>query len=154
MTPSIRSRRRLVTTDPGWSDLGSTDVVGMALLAPAMIGLALVILFLGRGVDSRATTHGAAESAAHAAARARSAPAAVAAARQVGTAMLRDARTCADPVVSVDVGDFRPGGVVSVTVRCRTSDAGLELVATGRGWRASATAAAVVDRYRSAEAGP
>jgi len=53
------------------SDDGSSDALGLALIAPAAIGLALVILFLGRGVDSRATVQSAAESAAQAAAQER-----------------------------------------------------------------------------------
>ena len=50
-------------------DRGSTDALGLALLVPAALGLAVVIIFLGRGVDSRATVQSAAESAAQAAAQ-------------------------------------------------------------------------------------
>lgn len=135
-------------------ETGASDAVGVALIAPAMMGLALVILFLGRGVDSRATVHGAAESAAQAAARERTPGAAVAAAQRVGSAMLIDATTCASPQVKVDVSDFRPGGVVAVTVGCTASTAGIEVVAPRRTMRASATAHAVVDRFRGIGDGP
>jgi Flp pilus assembly protein TadG len=132
----------------GGGESGATDALGIALLAPAMIGLALVIVFLGRSVDGRATVHGAAESAAQAAARERTPAGAVAAARRVGSTMLVDDRSCAAPLVAVDVSDFRPGGVVAVTVRCSTSTAGVEVVAPRRTMRSSATAYAVVDRFR------
>mgnify|MGYP001815254607 CR=1 FL=1 len=126
---------------------GAADAVGMALIAPAMIGLALVIMFLGRGVDGRATVHGAAESAAQAAARERSPAAASSAAQRVGNAMLVDDKSCASPQFSVDVSGFAPGGVVAVTVSCTTSTAGLEIVAS-RGHTYSATAYATIDRFR------
>lgn len=128
---------------------GSADAVGMALIAPAMVGLALVIMFLGRGVDGRATVHGAAESAAQAAARERSPAAALRAARRVGSAMLVDDQSCASPLFDVDVSGFAPGGIVAVTVSCTSSTAGLELVA-GTGHTYSATAHATIDRFRGA----
>ena len=115
-------------------DRGSADALGLALLAPAAIGLAVVIVFLGRGVDSRATVQGAAEAAAQAAARERSPVAAVAAAQQVGAAMLVDRSSCSSPQVFVDTSAFGPGGQVAVTVSCTVSSDGLEsgnsLVAT------------------------
>ena len=128
---------------------GSADALGMALIAPAMVGLALVIMFLGRGVDGRATVHGAAESAAQAAARERSPAAALRAARRVGSAMLVDEQSCASPLFDVDVSGFAPGGIVAVTVSCTSSTAGLELVA-GTGHTYSATAHATIDRFRGA----
>ena len=97
-------------------DRGSADALGLALLAPAAIGLALVIVFLGRGVDSRATVQSAAEAAAQAAAQERSPAAAVAAAQQVGAAMLVDPSSCSSPHVFVDTSAFEPGGQVAVTV--------------------------------------
>lgn len=132
-------------------DRGSSDALGMALIAPAMIGLALVVVFLGRGVDSRATVHGAAESAAQAAARERSPAEATAAARAIGASMLVDRTSCATPQVSVDVSDFRPGGIVAVTVVCSVAKDGLELIAPFPDVRSAATAYATIDPYRSAE---
>jgi Flp pilus assembly protein TadG len=125
----------------------------MAMIAPAMIGLALVIMFLGRGVDGRATVHGAAESAAQAAARERTAGAAIRAAERIGSAMLVDDTSCASPRFRVDVSDFTPGGVVGVTVSCRSSTAGVELVAR-RGHTYSATAFAAIDTFRATGDGP
>lgn len=137
----------------GDGESGAVDALGMALIAPAMIGLALVIVFLGRGVDARATVHGAAESAAQAAARERTPAAAADAARRVGAAMLVDTASCTSPQVHVDLTGFAPGGVVAVTVRCRSGTDGVELVSR-RGHTYSTTAYAIVDRFRSAEAAP
>ncbi len=120
----------------------------MALIAPAAIALALVILFLGRAVDGRATVQSAAESAAQAAAQERTPAAAVAAARQVGAAMLVDVSSCSDPSVSVDTSAFGPGGSVAVTVACSVSAAGLELINPPAS-RSTATAFATIDPFRS-----
>lgn len=135
-------------------DTGSTDALGLALLAPAAIGLALVIVFLGRGVDSRATVQSAAESAAQAAAQERSVAAAVAAADEVGQAMLVDPTSCASPSVSVDVSEFRPGGRVAVTVSCTVSADGLELINPPSNGPNTATAFAVIDPFRATDEAP
>ena len=144
----MRARRRL------HGESGSADALGMALIAPVMLALALVVLLLGRAVDGRATTHGAAESAAQAAARQRTPAAAIAAAHDVGSAMLAGNTSCASPKLSVDVSGFRPGGIVGVTVSCSVNDAGLELVAPRRTARSTATAYAIIDRFRAAEGTP
>lgn len=128
---------------------GSSDALGLALLTPAAIGLAVVIIFLGRGVDSRATVQSAAESAAQAAAQERTAPAAVAAAEEVGRAMLVDPTSCASPRVSVDLSDFRPGGLVAVTVSCTVSADGLELIDPPSTGPTTATAFAAIDPLRA-----
>jgi Flp pilus assembly protein TadG len=134
-------------------DSGSADALGAALLAPAAIGLALVILFLGRGVDGRATVQSAAESAAQAAAQERTPSQAVAAAVEVADAMLVDVTSCADPAVSVDTSAFRPGGQVAVTVSCTVSAAGLELINPPSS-TSTATAFATIDPYRATGAAP
>lgn len=143
----MRSRRTLRV------DAGSSDALGLALLAPAAIGLALVILLLGRGVDGRATVRIAAESGAQAAAQERTAVAAVAAGRDAALAMLVDPLTCATPRVDVDVSGFRPGGVVTVVVSCTVSTTGLGLIEpTGETF--SAEAHATIDPLRAAEDRP
>jgi Flp pilus assembly protein TadG len=135
-------------------DDGSSDALGLALLTPAAIGLAVAIVFLGRGVDSRATVQSAAESAAQAAAQERSGIAAVAAAEEVGRAMLVDPSSCSAPQVSVDLSDFRPGGQVTVTVSCTVSAEGLELIDQPSTGPTTATAFAAIDPLRATEAAP
>jgi hypothetical protein len=135
-------------------DAGSSDALGLALLTPAAIGLAVAIVFLGRGVDSRATVQSAAESAAQAAAQERSGIAAVAAAEEVGRAMLVDPSSCSAPQVSVDLSDFRPGGRVAVTVSCTVSADGLELIDPPSTGPTTATAFAAIDPLRATEPSP
>ncbi|HSM66341.1 MAG TPA: hypothetical protein VK860_08560 [Ilumatobacteraceae bacterium] len=143
----MRSRR-------GADDRGSADALGLTLLAPAAIGLALVIVFLGRGVDSRATVQAAAEAAAQAAAQERSPAAAVAAAEQGGAAMLTDPMSCSDPGVFVDLSAFAPGGQVVVTVSCTVSDEGLEPIAPPPLGPTTATAFATIDPLRATQGMP
>lgn len=132
-------------------DHGSSDALGMALIAPAALGLAIVILFLGRHVDSRATVQVAAETGAQAAAQERSPAAAAAAGTAAARAMLIDDITCASPTVEIDTGRFRPGGVVAVTVSCTVSTSGLELINPPGGGTLTATAIATIDPLRAAE---
>lgn len=134
-------------------DRGASDVLALVLLAPAAIVMALVIIFIGRQVDARAQVHAAAEAGAQAAALARDPSNADRAARRAVAATLVDVRTCADPVVGVDLSDFRPGGVVAVTVRCVTRPEGLEptgAAAVG----VEARAAATIDAFRAAGDAP
>lgn len=135
---------------PWWSDRGSSDALGMALLAPAAVGLALVILFLGRGIDSRATVQVAAESAAQAAAQERTPAAANRAGQATAAAMLHDELTCANPLVHIDVSRFGPGGEVAATVTCHVSLSGLELLDPPDRGPVTATAFATIDPLRAA----
>ena|GEM_PF-4528773 len=129
-------------------DRGTTDTVGLALMAPVAVAVALAILLLSRDVDSRATAQSAAEAAAQAAAQERTPASAQAAAQAVGDAMLIDSTTCASPSVSLGGEAFTPGNRISVTVSCTTSLAGLgPLEAAGRDADVY-TAYAVLDPYR------
>lgn len=141
----------MTTSARGRGDRGAADALGLALIAPAALALALVILLIGRGVDSRAVTQNAAEAAAQAAARERSLSAARVAATRVGELMLVDDTTCADPsVVTTAVAGFVPGEVVSVTVSCTSTTRGLELLGASSS-RAAATAYAVIDTFRGVD---
>lgn len=131
-------------------DTGSSDALGMALIAPVALALALVVLLISRGVDSRATAQSAAEAAAQAAAQQRTRGAAVAAAERIGAAMLIDSSTCASPSVAVG-GSFAAGATISVTISCATSSVGLELVPGAAGDVHSYTAHAVIDPFRGVE---
>ena len=133
-------------------DDGSSDALGMALIAPAAIGLAIAVLFVSRGVDTRATAQSAAEAAAQAAAQERSLGAAVIAAQIVGDAMLIDTSTCENPnVTTATESGFVAGGTVVVTVTCnrRVDDLGV-IGPTGNN-EASYTAFAVIDTFRAVD---
>ena len=130
-------------------DRGAAEVVAAIMIAPVVVGFTVVVFFLGRQVESRASVRTAADSAAQAAARQRDPTAADAAARQTAVDMLGDSSTCAGgPTVVVDLSDFRPGGIVSVDITCTTDNDDLAAVAapsrafTGHG-------AAVIDTYRA-----
>ncbi|MGB0114346.1 MAG: hypothetical protein WBP59_14080 [Ilumatobacteraceae bacterium] len=135
-------------------DRGSADALGLALIMPAALGLAIVIIFLGRSVDSRATVQSAAESAAQAAAQERNPTAATIAAEEIGRAMLVDESSCSHPAVEVDLSAFAPGGQVAVTVSCTVSSDGLELIDAPNHGPTTATAYATIDPWRSTEGAP
>lgn len=137
-------------------DRGAADALGLVLLAPAMIGLAVLVLYLGRGVDARAQVRSAAAAGAQAAALERSQFGAQRAARAVVDAMLVDEDACPDPQVSTifpaepDVSLGVSYGEVTVTVRCETSNRGLEFVRDDdREAPFEVTATARVDFFRA-----
>ena len=130
-------------------DRGAADALGLVLIAPVVMGLAVLVVALGRGVDARAQVRSAAESAAQAAALERNPAAATSAAQQVADAMLTDPDTCSNPYVTVDTADFRPGGVVGVTVQCVVSNRGIEAVQAGAR-EERVTAFASIDFFRAA----
>jgi hypothetical protein len=137
-------------------DRGAADVLGVVLLAPAMVAFAVLVVFLGRQVDSQAQVRSMAETAAQAAALERTPAAAVAAAQAVVAGSVVDPDTCASPTVEVDTSRFVPGGSVSVLVHCTVDGRGLELLGTpatetaGFGARATAT----LDPFRTTGGAP
>lgn len=131
-------------------DRGSGEVLGLILVAPVALGVAALVLVLGRHVDARAQVHAAAEASAQAAAQERTPAAALAAAREVAASMLSDATTCSGGMsLELDPTSFGPGGQVAVTVRCTPSPAHLEAVAPPARTYA-VTAVAVIDAHRAA----
>ena len=131
-------------------DRGAADALALVLIAPAVIGLALLVVMLGRSVDSRAQAQSAAEAAAQAAALERSPGAAGTAARRVAQAMLVDHDSCSTPSVHVDTTAFRPGGEVRVSIQCTNASRGIEPVQrSARSFAAEAVAH--IDEFRAAE---
>ena len=142
--------------NPG-RDRGAADALGLVLIAPAVIGLAILVVALGRGVDARAQVRSAAEASAQAAALERDAGSATLAANNVARAMLVDSDTCSNPAVAVTYpqsGSPGPGlsfGLVEVTIRCEVSNRGVEVVQSGS-HEESVTAFASVDLFRQSGA--
>ena len=138
-------------------DRGAADALGLVLIAPAVIGLAVLVVALGRGVDARAQVRSAAEASAQAAALERDAGSASIAANEIARAMLTDSDACPDPSISVLYP--RPGahvqgislGLVEVTIRCSVSDRGIELVHPGSREHV-VTAVASIDFFRGSGA--
>ena len=137
-------------------DRGAADALGLVLIAPAVIGLAILVVALGRGVDARAQVRSAAEASAQAAALERDAGSATLAANNVARAMLVDSDTCSNPAVAVTYpqsGSPALGlsfGLVEVTIRCEVSNRGVEVVQPGSR-EESVTAFASVDLFRQSD---
>ncbi|MFT3851482.1 MAG: hypothetical protein QM733_01870 [Ilumatobacteraceae bacterium] len=123
-------------------DRGAADALGLVVIFPAMLGLALLVLFLGRQTDTRSQVQAAADAAAQAAALSRTEGAAVGAASRAASAILTDARACpGGPSVAIDAASWAPGGRVTVTIACSPSRAGFEpLTPPARTFSATATA--------------
>ena len=131
-------------------DRGEANALGLVLIAPAAVALAVVILWVGRQVDTDAQMQAASSAAAHAAALQRTPAAAATAARSTATAMLNDAKACAaGPVVSIDTTSFRPGGEVTVIVSCSPERTDLALVSPPA-TTFTAMATATIDVHRAA----
>lgn len=133
-------------------DRGAADALGLVLIAPAVLGLALLIIALGRGVDAKAEVRSAAESAAQAAALERSPEAASAAAQRAADALLADSTNCNDPSVSTafdpaDAGSGVRVDMVRVTITCEVSNRGVEVI--GQPYAETVTAVATVDFFRA-----
>jgi hypothetical protein len=125
------------------------DALGLVVLAPFVVGLAMVVVWLGRSVNVDAQLRTAAEAAAQAGALERTHADAVRAAERVVDSMLGESLEC-DEVRAVvpqrsDVG--LRAGLVEVTVVCSIDRSALPTRADDR----SATAWATVDRFRVGE---
>lgn len=131
------------------SDRGEANALGLILIAPVAVGLAILVLWIGRQVDTDAQLQAASSAAAQAAARQRNPATALVAAQSAATAMLTDVTACpGGPSVSVDASQFRAGGEVSVVVACSPHRADLGLFDPGSvTFTASSTAS--IDTYRA-----
>jgi len=123
----------------------------VVLVAPMML-FAVLVFFLGRGIDLNAQLRAAAEASAQAAALERDPVSAQAAADAAATAML-DRTVCANPTVSVGYPNDSPAagidvGLVEVTVTCGVTNDGFEAFQSRDGTR-SARAAATIDYFRA-----
>ena len=134
-------------------DRGAAEALGLALIAPAVIGLALLVVMLGRSVESEAQLRTAAEAAAQAAALERNHADARDAAERLVDDMLVNETTCGrdDRDVAVPNDPSRgvgmAAGLIEVTVTCTMSNRGVEAVSSPR--TRSVTAYATVDRFRA-----
>jgi len=99
-------------------DAGSA-VVELTLIAPVLVLLLLLVVAAGRLAGSRLEVDGAARQAARAASIERSPAAATRAAdRAAASALAERSVRCREMSVTTDISAFRPGGSVTVTVRC------------------------------------
>lgn len=129
-------------------DAGSTTVEVLLFGFPVgllLLGFVVVLIRLGSGATD---VGNAAADAARAASLQRTPDQAVTAAQQTATANLAAANSpCSDITVNPDVSQWRPGGVVTVTVFCTVTLSDLPIpVAPSR--RVSAHSTSPIDVYR------
>jgi hypothetical protein len=135
-------------------DRGEANALGLVLIAPVAIALAVLVLWTGRKVDTDAQVQAASSAAAQSAAHRRDLRSAVAAAQSTAAAMLVDVTACSGgPLVSITAANFQPGGHVDVLVSCSPARSDLALAgAQPETFTASSTA--TIDIYRSAGSEP
>lgn len=134
-------------TNPAERGAVTTELV---LVTPLILVLLLFVAYAGRVAGARNDAVGAARDAARSASLARSPTAAREAARAAAEATLADQRVICDggPGVRTDVVHFRPGGSVTVEVRCSLRLADLSLLGLSGARDVTATATEVIDRFR------
>lgn len=131
------------------SEAGSA-AVELAVLTPVVVLLLLFLVAVGRLGQANQELGSAAADAARAASIATSPLGATDAATSAAAADLAAAGLeCAALQTTVGTGDFQPGGVVRVELRCSASLRGLSLLGVPGRTTISASAVAPVDKYRS-----
>ncbi len=127
--------------------------VETAVIAPALVALLLLVVFAGRVSQAEAEVRRAASEGARAASLENFEDAAQDAATARVTANLRDnSVVCSELDTEVDTSALRPGGQVTVTVRCVADMADVALLGVPGQRTFVARAIEVVDRYRGGDA--
>jgi Flp pilus assembly protein TadG len=133
---------------PGSRERGSA-AAELVLVTPFLFLLLLFAVAAGRLVQARLDVGSAAQQAARAASLARTPAAASAQAQQVAQAALAGQSVTCDPaVITPELGDFTPGGEVTVTVSCTVHLSDLSLLRIPGSETITATFAAPIDVYR------
>jgi uncharacterized iron-regulated membrane protein len=125
-----------------WDDEhGVSEVIGLVFFTVPIVFFIALLAWAGKTSETVVRVDQAADSAAQAAALQRNPTNATSAATTVATTSL-GAVCVGGPTVNVDTSTFAPGDFVSVTIDCA--------IATTDGFSSnmSATATAVIDRYR------
>ena len=118
-TTAMSRQRRRSRRLPRRTSQAGTMTVELVLIVPLVFALMAFVVGLGRSADARGRLTGAARDAARAASLTATPDAATAAATTTARADLTGAGLeCRDPQVSTDTAAFRPGGKVTVTIRC------------------------------------
>lgn len=147
MTPT-----RLVISRAATSrDRGASDAIGLVVLAPVMVGLAVLVGGLGRMVDNRAAVRSAAESGAQAGVLERDQPAQRETAKRVADQMIEHTALCAASRVEVGFSSAVLGGEptdkIDVTVSCTTDTTGIASLFPAR--THVVTVSATLDQHRA-----
>lgn len=124
--------------------------VEVAVIAPALLFLMLLVVFAGKVSEADGNVERAASDAARAASLRQHPGDATADAQQTAAANLAAAGVpCLTLNTLVDTSDFAPGGTVTVTVQCEASMAEVTLLGVPGRRTFTATAVEVIDTYRS-----
>ena len=137
-----------------WPTDEGAAAVELAILAPVLVVLLLLVVGVGRLVLAHQEVDAAAADAARAASIATSASAAQLAASEAAQADLAGhGITCSSFSSSVDTSDFKAGGAVRVTLSCRASLSGLALLALPGSQTLSSESTAPIDLYKQVSSG-
>lgn len=138
---SVRARLR---------DDRGTIAVEVAVIAPALLFLMLLVVYAGKVSEADGNVERAASDAARAASlRQHSSDAADDAQTTAAADLTAAGVPCLDVTTAVDTDDFDPGGTVTVTVSCEASMADVTLLGVPGRRTFTATAVEVIDTYRS-----
>lgn len=124
--------------------------VEVAVIAPALLILMLLVVYAGKVSEADGNVERAASDAARAASLRQYPGDATEDAQTTAAADLTAAGVpCLSMTTTVDTDDFDPGGTVTVTVRCEASMADVTLLGVPGRRIFTATAVEVIDTYRS-----
>jgi Flp pilus assembly protein TadG len=123
--------------------------VEVAVIAPALLFLMLLVVFAGKVSEADGNVERAASDAARAASLRQHPGDATTDAQETAAANLAVAGVpCLSLTTTVDTENFGPGGTVTVTVRCEASMADVTLLGVPGRRTFTATAVEVIDTYR------
>ena len=132
-----------------WRAEDGSVAVEMAVIAPALVALLLLVVFAGRVSQAEAEVRRAASEGARAASLEYFPDTAESAATETVRANLADnGAVCAELSTEVDTTALTPGGQVVVTVRCVADMADVALLGVPGQRTFVATSIEVVDRFR------
>lgn len=139
-------------TDRCGGDARGSVAVELAVLAPALVALLLLVVFAGRVSQADGDVRRAASAAARAASMRQYPEGAEAAARSsAATNLTASGVPCETLDTSVDTSAFAAGGTVAVTVRCTAAMRDVSLLGVPGERTFIAHSVAVVDRYRGGD---
>ena len=123
--------------------------VEVAVLAPALVALMLLVVFAGRVSEAEGEVRRAASQGARAASLHQNPAGAVDAATSAVNGNLADSGfVCGELFVEVETDRLQPGGAVAVVVRCTADMSDVALLGVPGSRTFVARAVEVVDRYR------
>ncbi len=124
--------------------------VEVAVIAPALLFLMLLVVYAGKVSEANGNVERAASDAARAASLRQHPSDATDNARTSAASNLAAAGVpCLTLTTTVDTTDFAPGGTVTVTIHCEASMADVTLLGVPGRQTFTATATEVIDTYRS-----